>query len=69
MIDDPKGLMKLEYKCPECGGPYFGTSNGLDWNEAIGHCHSLTPSGLYCNHRWKRSSEEDAKHFVKKEGK
>ena len=66
-IYDPKGLMKFKFKCPECGGPHSGPDTGADWNESIGHCHSLTPEGLYCTHRWLRSEKEDAKHFVPRE--
>lgn len=65
MIDDPKGLMKLKFKCPVCGGEYFGTSCAGTPN-AIGHCHSILADGSWCRFNWPRSESEDAKYFIPK---
>jgi len=65
-IDDPKGLMKLKFRCPQCGGSYFGTSNAGNIN-STGHCHTYLPDGKRCNYTWIRNEETDAKHFIKKE--
>ena len=63
-IHDPKGLMRLRFKCPECGGQMFGTSNSTSENW-IGHCHDFWPDGTRCRYTWKRSMDDELGVFVK----
>ena len=64
-IYDPKGLMKLEFRCPQCGGKMFGTSNATS-DDAEGHCNSYDSDGSRCGYRWERSMDEELGVFVKK---
>jgi len=42
-----------DFKCPECGGNEFGTSNpGGDWDKAKGQCHNDS-----CQFEWLRSED------------
>lgn len=58
-INDPKGLMQLKFKCPECGSCRFGTSQVKEWDKAKGHCHGYKPDGSACRYSWNRSTEDD----------
>lgn len=64
IIDDPNGILNLEFICPKCGGKMFGTSDFGTIGE-IGHCHSYKNDGTKCNFTWKRP-EEDEKVFHQK---
>lgn len=56
----PEATEPQGFKCPECGGPFWGTT---EWQRgpAEGNCHGWTNDGLRCRFSWIRSPEEDPK--------
>lgn len=46
-----------DFKCPECKGFMFGTSNtGKEYEK--GHCHDFFKDGSKCSFKWNRPSED-----------
>lgn len=45
-----------DFTCPDCGGHYFGTDGGDDWQSAIGRCHDQF--GVNCKFQWPRADDD-----------
>lgn len=46
------------FKFPACGGQMFGSSNCLDDENMMGHCHGFLPDGSRCNFTWHRKTQD-----------
>lgn len=56
-------MLNSKFKCPECGGYKFGSSDCTSDNMK-GHCHNDLPDGSRCLFTWDRNTE-DEKYFEK----
>jgi hypothetical protein len=61
-ILDPKGLLDLQYTCPECGSHRFGSWQNED-GTLTRHCHGIREN-RYC--QFKFHEKEDSQYFHKK---
>ena len=64
-INDPDGLLDLEFKCPKCGSSLFGSSY-TGSKLCTGFCHGNINDRMKCGFTWERPKDDD-KVFVKKD--
>ncbi len=49
----------MAFKCPQCGGTHWGTSQAAPYSVVRGYCHD--EFDRLCNFTWPRSEVEDTK--------